>query len=223
YGTAENPAYLIKNIRHENGFYHFTLKNESKEASFKTGLGGRYNVWNLASGCILGLHLGIPEKTVKEAVETFNGVERRLNKINSIGNTLFLEDFAHHPTSIEQVLQSVKESYPAKRLIVFFEPRSWSLRRNFFQDRLGRSFLDADDVFFKEVFQKEKIPAADRLDVSSIEKELTQAGKKVTVFEDVRVLEDFLQALDFAGDNVVVILSNGSFDGLPDFVKGLHR
>ena len=223
YGTANNgdPDYIIKNIEGKADHHTFILRHESKEIAFTMCLAGRYNAWNLTAGIILGLHLGIPEKTIKEAVETFKGVERRLNKINHIGNTLFLEDFAHHPTAIKQTLQSVKEIYPQKKLIVLFEPRSWSLRRNFFQNRLGSSFMDADKIFFREVYQKEQIPCDQRLDVSKIEKELTAAGKSVTVFEDIQVAMGCLKSLDYSQEQVVVILSNGSFDGLPDFVRNL--
>lgn len=221
YGTANNPDYLVKNIEYKNGRYTFTLKHQSNEITFITPLYGRYNVWNLTTGIILGLHLRIPEKTLQEAVKTFKGVERRLNQINKIGNTLFLEDFAHHPTSIKQVLQSVREAYPQKKLIALFEPRSWSLRRNFFQDRLAASFMDADEIFIKEVYQKERIPPADRLDVSRIEDELVQKGKKITVFDDILEIKDFLKNLDYSRENVVVILSNCSFDGLPGFVRNL--
>ncbi|HLP45207.1 MAG TPA: Mur ligase family protein [Candidatus Kapabacteria bacterium] len=221
YGSNGNPDYLIKNIEHKGDHYTFTLRHKSREIDFTMYLAGRYNAWNLTAGIILGLHLGIPEKTIREAVKMFKGVERRLNKINHIGNTLFLEDFAHHPTAIKNVLQSVKEIYPQKRQIVLFEPRSWSLRRNFFQDRLGVSFLDADEIFFREVYEKEKIPVDQRLDVAKIERELTAAGKSVTVFEDVQVAMNFLQSLDYRKEQVVVILSNGSFDGLPNFVRGM--
>lgn len=221
YGAANDPDYLIKNIERKDGCYHFTLKHGATETIFKTPLEGRYNAWNLTSGIILGLHLGIDEKTVKMAVEAFRGVERRLNEINTIGNTLFLEDFAHHPTSIGQVLRSVRETHPGKRIITFFEPRSWSLRRNYFQGLLAQSFTDADEIFFKEVFQKEKIPADQRLDVLKIKKELENKGKKVTVFEDVQVLKEFIGMLDFEQEQVVVILSNGGFDGIPDFVRSL--
>jgi hypothetical protein len=46
-------------------------------------------------------------------------------------------------------------------------------------------------------------------------------GKKITVFEDTQLVKEFLETLDYSKENVVVILSNGSFDGLPDFVKKL--
>jgi UDP-N-acetylmuramate: L-alanyl-gamma-D-glutamyl-meso-diaminopimelate ligase len=225
-GDAENtaaPDYLVTDIQyHRNGkHYTFTLKRGIEAFEFSTPLSGRYNAWNLTAGIIFGLHLGIPVKTIREAVETFSGVERRLNQINHIGNTVFLEDFAHHPTSIKQVLQSVREVYAGKTLIVFFEPRSWSLRRNFFQDRLAGSFLDADEIFFKDVYQKERIPEAQRLDVQKIKTGLQGEGKRVTVFNDPRVAGDFLNALDYTRENVVVILSNGRFDGLPALVSGL--
>ena len=225
YGTLNNPDYLIKNIERskKEKRYSFTLQNKNKSAAFTTSMDGKYNIWNLVSGIILGLHLGIAEQTITEAVETFSGVERRLNEINKLGNTVFLEDFAHHPTSVKQVLQSLRENHPRKRITVLFEPRSWSLRRNFFQDRLADSFMDADEIFFKEVFQKERIPEDQRLDVLKIKERLTKYGKKVTVFEDVQVVRDFLHSLDVSMDQVVIILSNGSFDGIPAFVKELKK
>jgi hypothetical protein len=57
--------------------------------------------------------------------------------------------------------------------------------------------------------------------ISKIKEELVQKGKKITVFEDTQRVKEFLKALDYTRENVVVILSNGSFDGLPDFVREL--
>jgi UDP-N-acetylmuramate: L-alanyl-gamma-D-glutamyl-meso-diaminopimelate ligase len=222
YGTSQ-ADYRITGIRILNPGYSFNLEHKSGKMAFRTPMSGKYNIWNLASGIILGLHLGLAEKTVAEAVAAFNGVERRLNQINRIGNSVFLEDFAHHPTSIKQVLQSVREAYPGKKLIVLFEPRSWSLRRNFFQARLAESFIDADEIFFKEVFQKERIPEEQRLDVAKIKKELEGKGKPVTLFDDYAVIENFLADLDYNGENVVIILSNGSFGNIPGFVKRLQE
>ncbi|MGE5343559.1 MAG: UDP-N-acetylmuramate--L-alanine ligase [Candidatus Omnitrophota bacterium] len=219
YGVVDNPDYLITDIAHGESSFTFKIRNGNKTIGFTTSLSGTYNAWNLTSGIILGLHLGIEEKTLREAVEAFEGVERRLNRIRQIENTVFFEDFAHHPTSIQHVLESVRDRYPGHRLLVLFEPRSWSLRRNFFQDRLGKSFLKADELFFKDVYQKEKIPEGERLDVRKIQDELVQAGKQVTVFDESQIVKDYLKNLDYRKDQVVVILSNGSFDGIPDFVK----
>jgi UDP-N-acetylmuramate: L-alanyl-gamma-D-glutamyl-meso-diaminopimelate ligase len=222
YGETKTSDFCITDLESRGPGYSFTLRQKNKKIDFTTSLSGRYNAWNLASGIILGLHLGIAEQTVRQAVASFQGVERRLNEINRLDNTVFLEDFAHHPTSIKQVLQSIKETYPQKRLSVLFEPRSWSLRRNFFQDRLAESFLDADEIFFKDVFEKERIPADQRLNVAQIEQELKEKNKQVTIFDDFNVIRDFLKQLDPRREQVVVILSNGSFGDIPRFVRTLE-
>ena len=217
----KNTDYLIKNIELKNNQYQFVLRNQSNEIKFKTPLLGRYNIWNLSSGIILGLYLGIHEKVIREAVETFKGVDRRLVIINKLKNTLFLEDFAHHPTSIKSSLESLKELYPGKRIITLFEPRSWSLRRNYFQDRLRDSFLDSDEIIIKDVYHKEKIPINERLDLQKIKYELGKTGKRVLVFCDYEEIKGFLLEIDLEKDNLVVIISNGSFGGLVSFVKEL--
>lgn len=220
YGS-KNADYLIKNIELKNNQYQFVLKNQSNEIKFKTPLLGRYNIWNLSSGIVLGLYLGIQEKLIKEAVETFKGVDRRLVIINKLKNTLFLEDFAHHPTSIKNSLESLRELYPEKRIICLFEPRSWSLRRNYFQNRLRDSFLDSDEIIIKDVYHKEKIPINERLDLQKIKYELEKTGKRVLIFCDYEEIKEFLLEIDLEKDNLIVIISNGSFGGLVSFVKEL--
>lgn len=223
YGQSQTSDFQITDLKTYDKGYRFTLKEGRKTLTCTTRLAGRYNAWNLTSGIILGLHLGIEEKVLLEAVESFKGVERRLNEINRIGHTVFLEDFAHHPTSIKEVLQSIKETYPNKKLIALFEPRSWSLRRNFFQDRLAASFLAADEIYFKDVFEKEKIPDSQRLNVAKIEQELKNNKKRVTVFDRFEEIHDLLSKLDYSQEQVIAILSNGSFGDIPRFVRKLTK
>ncbi len=220
YGEKD-ADFVIKNIEWQGDHYTFTLKHDTREMLFKTPLTGRYNLWNLAAGIILGLHLGITQETIQQGAATFAGVERRLKVIKRLGETLFIEDFAHHPTSIRIMLQSLREAYPGKKIIALFEPRSWSLRRNFFQDRLADSFSASDEIIIKEVFQREKIPEEQRLNVQQIKEELVKKGKAAMVVDDIKVIEDYLLDLDFSRDNLVVIISNGSFDNLPSFVRSL--
>ena len=83
--------------------------------------------------------------------------------------------------------------------------------------------LEQWKIIIKEVFQKEKIPKKDRLDVSRLQQELEQKGKKVRVVKQGKEIEDYLLNLDFSQANLVVILSNGSFDNIPIFVKYLQE
>ncbi len=222
YGEAESDV-MIRAIERDEAGYSFTLASSDFSIDCRTRLLGRYNIWNLAAGIVLGIHLGIPPETIRTAVSTFSGVERRLRLINQIKNTLVLEDFAHHPTSIANIVASVKEVYPERKIVCAFEPRSWSLRRNFFQDRLALSFALADEVILKDVYQKERIPEGERLDISIIRDRLRARGKTVEVFDDYDGIRQYLENLDFETGTVLLLISNGSFGDIPRYMKEMKK
>ena len=203
--------------------YYKALKNNSRQWQFHTPLAGPYNVWNLTAGIILALELQLPLKAIEKALATFQGVERRLTVIGRLQNTVFIEDFAHHPTAIANVLRALPSLYPQHEILVVFEPRSWSLRRNFFQDQLPASLAYADAIVIKDVFEKEKIPASERLNVAKVKKELEAMGKGVQVFENYHDIQQFLSTLDFSLKRVIILLSNGDVHDFTDWVKDLTR
>ncbi|MEI6613532.1 MAG: Mur ligase family protein [Chrysiogenales bacterium] len=215
--------YEITNVQAKNNGYDFSLTHNSRQWQFHTPLAGPYNVWNLTAGIILALELQIPLPAIEKALAAFQGVERRLTVIGQLQNTVFIEDFAHHPTAIANVLRGLPAMYPRHEIMVVFEPRSWSLRRNFFQDQLPASLAYADEIVIKDVFQKEKIPAAERLDVVKVKKELAAMGKGGQVFENYHDIQQFLATLDFSLRRVVILLSNGDVHDFTDWVKDLTR
>jgi len=171
YGRA-GADHEIKDLLPVRGGYDFSLENSGRSRRFHSPLAGPYNVWNLTAGIILAQELGLPEQAVAEALATFGGVERRLSQLGRLQNTVFLEDFAHHPTAITQVLAGLPDAYPGRKIIAVFEPRSWSLRRNYFQGLLPASLGRADEIIIKDVYEKEKIPAGERLDIGALQAEL---------------------------------------------------
>lgn len=222
YGSG--PAdFQIGNIRWHGGHYDFTLTKNNRETRFRCSVLGRHNIWNLSAGIALGYHLDIPEKVIQGAVETFSGVDRRLRILGETGNTVFIEDFAHHPTAIGNLLTSVGEIFPAKKIIALFEPRSWSLRRNIFQNELARVLARADTIGIKDVYQKERISPEQRLDVVALKKELEGLGKTVRIFREYKQIKTFIESVPLEGEQVVVLISNGDFGGIPGHVKEVMR
>jgi UDP-N-acetylmuramate: L-alanyl-gamma-D-glutamyl-meso-diaminopimelate ligase len=222
YGQS-GADYEITHVQAKNGGHDFRLKNNSRRWEFHTPLAGPYNVWNLTAGIILALELQLPLKAIEKALATFRGVERRLTVIGQLQNTVFIEDFAHHPTAIANVLRAMPVLYPQHEILVVFEPRSWSLRRNFFQEQLPSSLAHADEIVIKDVFEKEKISAGERLDVAMVAKQLEAMGKGVRVFENYHDIRRFLSALDFSSKRVIILLSNGDVHDFTDWVKELTR
>ena len=215
----KNGDVRIDSVETRDPGFEFTLELAGRKWAFRTRVAGRYNVWNLTAGIVLGFHLGIDPVVIGNAVESFSGVERRMTSIRAIGRTMFIEDFAHHPTAIHSVLESLKETDPGKKIVAIFEPRSWSMRRNFFQQRIASSFAGADEVAICDVYEKEKIPDPERLDVHRMKVELEAMGKKSVVFADYQEIRTYLRSLDFDEARVVVLLSNGGFGNLAHFIR----
>ncbi len=209
----------IGGLREEPGGYAFTLRHRSREWPFRTRLDGRYNAWNLAAGIALGHHLGLPLDLMQRAVAAFRGVERRLGVLRKSGETVFLEDFAHHPTAIASVLSSLRARHPGARLVAVFEPRSATLRRNVFQARLTDALAAADEVALMDVWLKERISPEERLDTAELVEELNRRGRRAVLCPDYGAVRGFLKGLRLDGPQRVVLFSNGGFGGIPAWVR----
>jgi UDP-N-acetylmuramate: L-alanyl-gamma-D-glutamyl-meso-diaminopimelate ligase len=213
--------YVISDRRVANGGYDFRLVGPDWQRSFHAPLAGSFNVWNLTAGIILGSQLRLPWADIEKALASFRGVERRLTVLGRAQGTVFIEDFAHHPTAISQVLRSLPELYPGHRVLAIFEPRSWSLRRGFFQEQLPASLAAADEIMIKDVYEKDRIAAAERLDVERVKKDLQKRGKKVTIFERYEHMQQRLEAMDLALPRVVILLSNGDVHDFTEWARAL--
>src|ERR1700740_3553874 len=126
-------------------------------------LAGEYNVWNATAAGVMASHYGIPVHTIREALENFKSVKRRLEVKAEVNGITIIDDFAHHPTAIAATLNALRARYPGRRLWAILEPRSNTLRRNVFQNDLAESLEVADEIVIANVFKSDAIPEKERL------------------------------------------------------------
>ena len=92
-----------------------TIKDKNKNKKyFKNiivSLMGKHNILNTTAAISICLNLGIAPKIIKKALYNFSGVQRRMTKIFSKNKVEFYDDYAHHPTEIFSVLESVKKVF----------------------------------------------------------------------------------------------------------------
>ena len=181
----------------------------------KTLLYGRHNVSNLLSTLPLSGFLNLEDKDLLKGLETFQGVKRRQEIKGEAKGILVLDDFAHHPTAVRETIQAVKEKYRHRRLVAAFEPRSNSSRRNVFQEQYASSFDRADLIMIPEPPMKEKIPVEERFSSVGLVEDLNRKGLRAFYFPDTALLLEEILGRSRAGD-VILFMSNGSFDNLPD-------
>ena len=138
-----------------------------------------------------------------------------------------IDDFAHHPTAVRETIVGMRSRYPGRRLVVAFEPRSNTSRRNVFQRDYVEALSKADAVWIASVPDAPIYSAtgevSERLDTGRIASELRDDGHEAESFDDsglivARLVDDCRE-----GD-VVLVMSNGDFDDLiPKLLERLRE
>jgi len=209
-------AWRARSIVESHGRTRFEIVREGRPyAEASLALPGEHNVLNALSVAAACDDLGLSAAEIADGLSSFEGVSRRLECRGEAGGVTVLDDFAHHPTAIAATLRAVRERYPGRRVWAVLEPRSGSLRRNVFQDSLSRSFEDADRVVIAGVFRPESIPPAERLDPYALVETLLGLGARASYLARVEQIVERVSAEASPGD-VVVVMSNGGFEGLHD-------
>jgi UDP-N-acetylmuramate: L-alanyl-gamma-D-glutamyl-meso-diaminopimelate ligase len=225
YGSSDRAGWRIVNLKlEEERTCWSVLRDDKPWADFEFPLGGEYNVWNATAAAALAANYGIPKDVIGKALETFRSVKRRLEVKAEINGVTIIDDFAHHPTAIEQTILALRARYPQSRLWVVLEPRSNTMRRNVLQDALARSLALADEVVVAAIFRSEVIPEAERLDLNRVIGEIQKRGKRARILADADAIVNAI-APELRQRDVVAILSNGGFGGiyekLPQRLRGL--
>jgi UDP-N-acetylmuramate: L-alanyl-gamma-D-glutamyl-meso-diaminopimelate ligase len=173
---------------------------------------GTHNLENALAAVSSAVHAGVGVEVALEALSQFKGVKRRLEKRGVFSGIALYEDFAHHPTAISSTLEALRSQQPDRRIVAVVEPRSNTMRMGVHRDALRKAFDSADRVY---------VLAAEDLDWRP-EKTLATLGSKLSVASAV---EELLEVLldELASGDQVVLMSNGSFHGLPRLLQQALR
>ena len=177
-------------------------------------LPGRHNLMNTLAVIAVASLIGIASATIQDALLAFQGVKRRQEILGEADGVLVIDDFAHHPTAVQETIQAMRFYYPNRRIIALFEPRTNSSRRNVFQADYEAAFDAADVICIKEPAGLDSIPVAERLDIPGLVAGICKRNRSAHFFQHAEDLLAFFMEQCRPGD-VALAMSNGSFDGLP--------
>jgi UDP-N-acetylmuramate: L-alanyl-gamma-D-glutamyl-meso-diaminopimelate ligase len=215
YGHAESADYRLVDADYPAGEVQFTYQGpDDTRISMVSKLPGRHNLSNTLAVVAVASQLGITPEQVQAALLSFQGVKRRQDILGEACGVLVIDDFAHHPTAVKETIQAMRLYYPDRRLVALFEPRSNSSRRNIFHHEYAAAFDAADLICIKQPPDLGNIPPEERLDAHRLVKDITRRHKEACAFDEGAGLMAFLLTQCRPGD-LVLAMSNGSFDGLP--------
>ena len=172
---------------------------------------GKHNLQNLAGAKWICLHMGIGEEEFYEAIATFKGASKRLEKIAQNSSSVVFKDFAHSPSKVEATTKAVKEQFEKKEVIACLELHTYSsLNSEFLSEYKGA--LDAADKAL--VFYSPKALEIKRMD--PISKEAIKAAferEDIEVYTNPDDFKSFVGSLAYE-NQVLLLMSSGNYGGL---------
>ena len=157
YGFSKKANFRIFNAIYKKNYSVFDLRicikgfKNTVIKKIRLNLIGRYNVLNSVSAIAVSLHIGIKINIIKNSLKKFTGIQRRLTKVQERNNKEFFDDYAHHPTEIKSVLESIKMTYTNRKIIAVFQPHRYS-RLKFLKKDFASSFKNSNLVILCPVY-----------------------------------------------------------------------
>ena len=184
---------------------------ETSEGPMPIEVFGAHNLSNLAGAKWICQNMGVDEDDFYEAIATFKGASKRLEKIADGNTCVAYKDFAHSPSKVAATTKAVKEQFPDRKLIAFLELHTYSsFNPEFLKEYKGA--LDTADL--PVVFYLPESVAIKKLAPVS-ENQISEAFERndLTIVTEANSFKDLVYAQDF-NNSVVLFMSSGNYGGL---------
>ena len=203
YSIEEEADYFAEGIKAKGFGYQFDLHTPNKvyrEVYFSQL--GLHNLSNALAAFAMASQYGLSEERLVAALASFKGVERRLQLILSTSNHILIDDYAHHPTEIRAVYDTLENAYPEEEKCVVFQPHLFSRTQDFMQDFAAVLQL-FDRVILLPIYPARELPIAGV--TSSALAEIISPETQVEVVDKTQLREK----IDSLPQRIKVILGAG--------------
>lgn len=219
--ASENPIRKIPYHTPEYTVEDGETLLETPEGPMPIEVFGKHNLNNLAGAKWICQHMGIDEDDFYEAISTFKGASKRLEKIAESNNSVAYKDFAHSPSKVSATTKAVKEQYADRTLVACLELHTYSsLNAEFLKEYKGA--LDAADVAI--VFYSPHAIEIKKLDEVTKD-QIANAFERddLIIYTNPDDFKNYLFSQNF-DNKALLLMSSGNYGGLDfDEVKGLVK
>jgi UDP-N-acetylmuramate--alanine ligase len=189
YGMSTQADFQAKDVVFEglkSRFHVYQLG--TKLGEILLNLPGLHNVYNSLASIAVGMELDISFDVIKSALQTVEGVQRRLEIKGEKKGVTVVDDYGHHPTEIKITLQAARESWPHRRVVVVFQPHRYTRTQALF-DEFTRSFYQSDLLVVLPIY------AAGEQKIKGVEGHALFEGVRSHGHKEVVYFQDFETAV----------------------------
>ncbi|MDR2223992.1 MAG: Mur ligase domain-containing protein [Flavobacteriaceae bacterium] len=198
----QTPEYSI-----DNGITYL----HTPEGEMPLEVFGQHNLSNLSGAKWICQNMGIDEEDFYEAIASFKGAAKRLEKLYDDKSTVVFKDFAHSPSKVKATTEAVKSQYPNKRIIACLELHTYSsLNSDFLTEYKGALDAATEAIVFysAEALKIKRMP-----EISQEQMQAAFQREGLVTYTNASDFHQFLDQLDLS-DAVLLFMSSGDYGGL---------
>jgi len=207
YGFAEDADYRITDLRPSGLTTAFVVQRpDAAPLAVTLNMPGAHNVLNATAALVVACDEGLEDSAMQRGLVEFGGVGRRFTPVGEIafpgGRAELIDDYGHHPTEVRATLDSLRQAWPGRRVVMVYQPHRYTRTRDLYEDFVA-VLSECDVLVLLDVYAagEEPIPGADS---RSLTRSIRQRGKLEPVFaECIEDVPDLLGSLVEDGDVVV--------------------
>jgi UDP-N-acetylmuramate--alanine ligase len=192
----------------EDGSSFDVLKNNNYIGTIELSVPGLHNIKNALGAIAVADWIGVPWGSIRKGLKLFRGVNRRLQICDSVGKSIIIEDYAHHPTEIRASLEAVRLLAKGRKVILVFQPHRYT-RTYYLYREIADSISTADHIFLLDIYPASEQPI-EGVDSGLILSNLLPLNKNSKWVRRDQ-LESELEMLGIE-DSVIVFMGAGDID-----------
>ena len=214
YGNDKESNFLIKNVKQTKQFSEFdvliTLPSQKNINLKKISIPmiGFHNVRNATAALAVSYSIGVPLKIIKKGLKNYQGVQRRFNHVFSYRNSKFIDDYAHHPTEIYAVLDSIKTVYKKEKIYCIFQPHRITRLQNL-RKKFTKCFRHADYLLLCPVYKAGENLKLNFAYTKFAKEIIKKSNLKLIMIKDQNELCKFIKN-NIYGNNLIIGMGAGS-------------
>ena len=175
----------------EGAKFHVRANGEDL-GEFTIHLFGDHNVMNATAVIAIAFTEGIDFDVVRKGLVKYTGAKRRFSE-KDFGDTVVIDDYAHHPTELRATIQAARQKFPDRKLVTIFQPHTYS-RTKEFEEEYVEILKGVDKAFLTPIYGSAREKAGD---IKSEDITSQIPGAEVIDFDNLKDL------LDYKGDCIV--------------------
>lgn len=220
FGFSPKADFQISQYKIRNKKAIFSLKYKNLDmANITLNVPGRHNAQNAVAAFIISHHFSVPIPMIVTGLENFQGSKRRFEQVGNLGDILLYDDYAHHPTEIVETLKAIKEIFPQRRIIVIFQPHTYSRTKALLND-FALAFLSSDElILVTEIFSSAREVKDEAISSKLLVDETLKRGKaNIHYLPTKKDILTFLEKNKRQND-IIITMGAGDIYKLHDEIK----